>query len=53
MTRTFDGLFPQLASFQNLHLAYCKASRGKRGQPAVAAFEYCAGSQAPSSKPLT
>ncbi len=40
MARTFDGLFPQLTSFQNLYLAYSKASRGKRGQPAVAAFEY-------------
>lgn len=40
MVRTFDELFPQLTSFKNLHLAFRKASRGKRGQPAVAGFEY-------------
>ena len=40
MARSFDALFPQLTSFKNLYLAFRKASRGKRGQPAVAAFEY-------------
>jgi len=38
MARTFDGLFPQLTSFQNLYLAYSKASRGKRGQPQASPY---------------
>jgi hypothetical protein len=33
-------MFAQLCSWDNLFLAYAKASRGKRGQPNVAAFEY-------------
>lgn len=31
----------QLASWDNLLLAYRRASKGKRGQPTVAAFEHC------------
>ncbi|MDL1911485.1 hypothetical protein FBQ81_12480 [Chloroflexi bacterium CFX6] len=33
-------MFQQLHSWENLLLAYRKASRGKRGHPNVAAFEY-------------
>ncbi len=33
-------MYPQLCSWGNLLLAYTKASRGKRGQPNVAAFEH-------------
>jgi hypothetical protein len=33
-------LYPQVYSWDNLLLAYQRASRGKRGQPNVAAFEY-------------
>lgn len=33
-------MFRQLISWDNLLLAYRKASKGKRGNPAVAAFEY-------------
>ncbi len=33
-------MYPQLCSWDNLRLAYHKASRGKRGQPNVAAFEH-------------
>jgi RNA-directed DNA polymerase len=40
MARTYDNLFPALTSFENLYQAYHKAARGKRGQPAVAAFEF-------------
>jgi RNA-directed DNA polymerase len=39
VARIFDGLFPTIASFANLHLAWRKAARGKRGQPGVASFE--------------
>jgi RNA-directed DNA polymerase len=34
------SLYPQLWDWDNLLLAYRKASKGKRGKPAVAAFEY-------------
>ncbi len=33
-------MYPQLCSWDNLLLAYSKASKGKRGHPNVAAFEY-------------
>jgi retron-type reverse transcriptase len=33
-------MYAELTSWDNLLLAYHKASRGKRGQPGVAAFEY-------------
>jgi RNA-directed DNA polymerase len=33
-------LYPTVTSFENLYQAFKKASRGKRGQPAVAAFEF-------------
>jgi len=33
-------MYPQLYSWENLLLAYRKASKGKRGQPNVASFEY-------------
>jgi hypothetical protein len=35
-----DNLYPQLCTWDNLLLTYRKASKGKRGNPAVAAFEY-------------
>ena len=40
MTKRFDQLYPALVDFENLHLAYRRAARGKRWQPAVAAFEF-------------
>ncbi len=40
MAKSFDNLYPQLTEFGNLHLAWRKASRGKRGKPAAASFEY-------------
>lgn len=40
MAISFDNLYPTLTSFKNLHRAFRKAARGKRGQAAVAAFEY-------------
>ncbi len=39
MARVFTNLYPALTSFNNLHLAYRKAARGKRGQVPVACFE--------------
>ena len=33
-------MYTQLCSWENLLLAYRKASKGKRGQPNVAAFEH-------------
>ena len=38
--KRFDHLYAELASFENLWLAERKAGRGKRGQSAVAAFEF-------------
>jgi len=40
MAKSFNYLYPALVHFDNLHLAYRKAAKGKRGQPDVAAFEY-------------
>jgi RNA-directed DNA polymerase len=39
MARVFTDLYPALTSFENLHLAYRKAARGKRGQVPVARFD--------------
>ncbi len=39
MARAFIDLYPVLTSFKNLHHAYRKAARGKRGQPPVARFD--------------
>lgn len=38
--RTYTDLYPTIASFENLHLAFRKAARGKRDQRSVAAFEF-------------
>lgn len=38
--KTYTNLYPELASFANLHRAYHKARRGKRHTPAVAGFEF-------------
>ncbi|RLC70958.1 MAG: RNA-dependent DNA polymerase [Chloroflexi bacterium] len=35
-----EHVYAQLVSWDNLYLAYRNASRGKRGRPAVAQFEY-------------
>jgi len=40
MTKKFDHLYKEITSTANLFQAYHKASRGKRGQPAVAYFDY-------------
>jgi RNA-directed DNA polymerase len=37
--KTYQSLYPQIHSFENLLLAYTAAARGKRGRPDVAAFE--------------
>jgi retron-type reverse transcriptase len=37
--KTYQNLYPQIHSFENLYLAYKAAARGKRGRPDVAAFE--------------
>jgi retron-type reverse transcriptase len=38
--KTYKHLYPQIASFENLLLAFCKARRGKRSRPDVAEFEF-------------
>jgi len=38
--KTYKNLYPGLIDFGNLHSAYLNASRGKRGQPNVAAFDF-------------
>jgi retron-type reverse transcriptase len=38
--KRYTNLWPQVVSFENLYLAFCKAARGKRSQPNVAAFEF-------------
>ena len=38
--RLYEDLYPQVYDWDNLLFAYRKASKGKRGNPAVAAFEY-------------
>ena len=40
MVKRFDQLYDEMTSFENLWLAHRHAARGKRGQPAVAAFEF-------------
>ncbi len=40
MARSYTDLYPRITAFGNLRHAFRKASRGKRGNPAVAAFEY-------------
>lgn len=40
MAKAYRNLFPQICSFENLHLAWRNARRGKRGRTEVAAFEY-------------
>jgi RNA-directed DNA polymerase len=40
VARSYDHLYPSLTSFENLYYAYRKAAKGKRGQPAVATFEF-------------
>ncbi|MEZ4768465.1 MAG: RNA-directed DNA polymerase [Caldilineales bacterium] len=40
MTESYADLYPTIASFENLHQAFRKAARGKRGQRSVAAFEF-------------
>ncbi len=40
MTISDAILFPRITAWENLHLAYHKASRGKRGRHAAAAFEF-------------
>jgi len=38
--RTYRNLYPSIASFENLYLAYKAAAKGKRGHPEVATFEF-------------
>jgi RNA-directed DNA polymerase len=38
--KVYRDLYDQVTSFENLWLAERKAAKGKRGQPAVAAFEF-------------
>jgi RNA-directed DNA polymerase len=40
MAKTYSNLYGPLTNFQNLLSAYRKAARGKRGQPAVADFDF-------------
>jgi len=40
MAKCYSNLFSQLTSLDNLYLGFRKASRGKRGQPGVAGFEF-------------
>ncbi|PKO60370.1 MAG: RNA-dependent DNA polymerase, partial [Betaproteobacteria bacterium HGW-Betaproteobacteria-17] len=40
MSKRYYHLWPEVTAFANLLLAFRKARRGKRGRPAVAAFEY-------------
>ena len=38
--KTYKHLYSLITSFDNLHLAFKKAARGKRSRPDVAAFEF-------------
>ena len=40
MVRTYTDLYAEIADFSNLFLAFRKAARGKRGNPAVVSFEF-------------
>lgn len=37
--KTYRHLYPQITEFANLYTAFCKARKGKRKRPEVAAFE--------------
>ncbi len=39
MAKSYDFLYPQITSFENLYLAFRKAARGKRGRFPAAGFE--------------
>jgi len=38
--KTYKNLYPQICAFENIHLAYRKARKGKRGREPAAAFEF-------------
>jgi retron-type reverse transcriptase len=38
--KTHKHLYPRITEFENLHLAFKGAARGKRSRPDVAAFEF-------------
>jgi RNA-directed DNA polymerase len=38
--KIYHNLYPQICTFENLHSAFRKAAKGKRGRPDVAAFEF-------------
>ena len=38
--KCYHDLYDQITTFDNLYLAYRLASRGKRGQPQVSAFDF-------------
>ena len=40
MAKAYDHLYADVSSFENLYLAYRQAARGKRGQAAVASFDF-------------
>ena len=40
LMKTYTNLYPQVYAWENLELAYRRARKGKRAQPAVAAFEF-------------
>jgi len=40
MAKAYDHLYAEVISFENLYLAYRQAARGKRGQAAVASFDF-------------
>jgi RNA-directed DNA polymerase len=40
MAKAYSNLYPDLTSFENLYLAFRKASKGKRGQIPPAEFEF-------------
>ena len=40
MAKVYTNLYPSLPTFENLYQAYDNAARGKRGQPAVASFDF-------------
>jgi hypothetical protein len=36
--KTYKNLYPKVCNFENLHIAYFKARKGKRGKAHVAGF---------------
>jgi hypothetical protein len=40
MTKTYRNLYPQVCSWENLHAAWRKAAKGKRGREPAATFEF-------------